>query len=195
MATIGNAPVFPTESVLPGNLQVTGNATISGSSTTVNGNEVLVVDKTTQPIEVSSSAGDGSIKIDSSGRLVSSTFPCAGGTINAGTGSGNRGITVGFNRGFTISTPDITIPLTGKYLVAWKQLVVTDSVQLYYSLYVNDGLIKYAYNIGGNVYNDLGLTLIIDVSANDIINFHYNRTVTNSWDGGHSNWSILYLGS
>jgi len=40
MATIGNAPVFPTESVLPGNLQVTGNATISGSSATVNGNEV-----------------------------------------------------------------------------------------------------------------------------------------------------------
>lgn len=40
MATIGNAPVFPTESVLPGNLQVTGNATISGSSATVNGDEV-----------------------------------------------------------------------------------------------------------------------------------------------------------
>ena len=32
MATIGNAPAFPTESVLPGNLEVTGNATISGSS-------------------------------------------------------------------------------------------------------------------------------------------------------------------
>lgn len=43
MATIGNAPVFPTESVLPGNLQVTGNATISGSSATVNGNEVRTV--------------------------------------------------------------------------------------------------------------------------------------------------------
>ena len=46
MATIGNAPVFPTESVLPGNLEVTGNATvsgnatISGSSATVNGDEV-----------------------------------------------------------------------------------------------------------------------------------------------------------
>ena len=43
MATIGNAPVFPTESVLPGNLEVTGNATISGSSATVNGNEVRTV--------------------------------------------------------------------------------------------------------------------------------------------------------
>lgn len=43
MATIGNAPVFPTESVLPGNLQVTGNATISGSSATVNGDEVRTV--------------------------------------------------------------------------------------------------------------------------------------------------------
>ena len=43
MATIGNAPVFPTESVLPGNLEVTGNATISGSSATVNGDEVRTV--------------------------------------------------------------------------------------------------------------------------------------------------------
>ena len=43
MSTIGNAPVFPTESVLPGNLQVTGNATISGSSATVNGDEVRTV--------------------------------------------------------------------------------------------------------------------------------------------------------
>ena len=33
MATIGNAPVFPTQSVLPGNLQVTGNATVSGNAT------------------------------------------------------------------------------------------------------------------------------------------------------------------
>ena len=37
MATIGNAPVFPTRSVLPGNLEVTG------TSATVNGNEVRTV--------------------------------------------------------------------------------------------------------------------------------------------------------
>jgi len=58
MATIGNAPVFPTESVLPGNLQVTGNATVSGNATingttnsvgalTENSNEVLNVTNTT----------------------------------------------------------------------------------------------------------------------------------------------------
>ena len=48
MATIGNAPVFPTESVLPGNLQVTGNATINGTTNSVgalteNGNNVVNV--------------------------------------------------------------------------------------------------------------------------------------------------------
>jgi len=37
MATIGNAPVFPTRSVLPGNLEVTG------TSATVNGDEVRTV--------------------------------------------------------------------------------------------------------------------------------------------------------
>ena len=51
MATIGNAPVFPTESVLPGNLQVTGNATINGTTNSVgalteNSNEVLNVTNT-----------------------------------------------------------------------------------------------------------------------------------------------------
>lgn len=35
MATIGNAPVFPTRSVLPGNLEVTGNATINGTTNSV----------------------------------------------------------------------------------------------------------------------------------------------------------------
>lgn len=33
MSYLGNAPVFPTESVLPGNLEVTGNATVSGNAT------------------------------------------------------------------------------------------------------------------------------------------------------------------
>ena len=52
MATIGNAPVFPTESVLPGNLEVTGNATINGTTNSVgalteNSNEVLNVTNTT----------------------------------------------------------------------------------------------------------------------------------------------------
>jgi len=37
MATIGNAPVFPRRSVLPGNL------TVTGTSATVNGNEVRTV--------------------------------------------------------------------------------------------------------------------------------------------------------
>ena len=55
MATIGNAPVFPTESVLPGNLEVTGNATISGSSATVNGNEVRTVGTSGAILQVKSS--------------------------------------------------------------------------------------------------------------------------------------------
>lgn len=55
MATIGNAPVFPTESVLPGNLQVTGNATISGSSATVNGDEVRTLGTSGAIVQVVSS--------------------------------------------------------------------------------------------------------------------------------------------
>ena len=177
-------------------ISISGSGTGKINELTVPGAEGTVVGSgANYPLNINASATADSIQIDASGRLISSTFPCAGGTVSSGTGSGNKGITVGFNRGFTISTPDITIPLTGKYLVMWKQLVATDSVQLYYSLRVNDGLIKYAYNIGGGVYNDLGLTLIIDVSANDILNFHFDRTVNNSWSGGHSTWSVLFLGS
>lgn len=43
MATIGNAQSFRVEGNVPGNLTVSGNATISGSSATVNGNEVRTV--------------------------------------------------------------------------------------------------------------------------------------------------------
>ena len=57
MATIGNAPVFPTESVLPGNLEVTGNATISGSSATVNGDEVRTLGTSGAIVQVVSSMG------------------------------------------------------------------------------------------------------------------------------------------
>lgn len=52
MAYIGNAPVFPTQSVLPGNLEVTGNATISGTTNSVgnlteNSNDVITTASTT----------------------------------------------------------------------------------------------------------------------------------------------------
>lgn len=43
MATIGNAQSFRVEGNVPGNLTVSGNATISGSSATVDGNEVRTV--------------------------------------------------------------------------------------------------------------------------------------------------------
>ena len=43
MATIGNAQSFRVEGNIPGNLTVSGNATISGSSATVNGDEVRTV--------------------------------------------------------------------------------------------------------------------------------------------------------
>ena len=64
MAYIGNAQSFRVDGDVPGNL------TVSGTSLTVGGNEALVVDKTTQPIEVSSSAGNGSIKINANGYVT-----------------------------------------------------------------------------------------------------------------------------
>ena len=96
MATIGNAPVFPTESVLPGNLQVTGNATISGTTNSVgnlteNSNNVVNVADTgtitagmldgdqtgSQPIFAARAwirfNGTGTIAINDSGNVASIT--------------------------------------------------------------------------------------------------------------------------
>ena len=60
MATIGNAPVFPTESVLPGNLQVTGNATVSGNAT-INGTTNSVGNLTENSNNVVNVADTGTI--------------------------------------------------------------------------------------------------------------------------------------
>lgn len=145
------------------------------------------------PLNIDSSATANSIQIDSSGRLVDTTVPYAGGTISDSGNSGDKGITVGFNRGFTISSPNITVPLDGQYFVSWSQLVSTNANAIYYSVKRNGTGLKFAYSLG-NQYNDLGLALIVECSANDYISFNFNTTTNYSWSGGHSNWSIFFLG-
>lgn len=116
MATIGNAPVFPTESVLPGNL------TVTGTSLTVNGNEALVVDKATQPLDISSSAGNGSIKIDSSGRITAPNRVMFYARKASGSGDVTGVYTAQFDtkifdvgNGFNTSTGVYTAPVAGNY--------------------------------------------------------------------------------
>ena len=146
------------------------------------------------PLNIDSSATANSIQIDSSGRLIDTTMPYIGGTIGDGGGSGDKAIgTPLFNRGFTVTSDAIVVPLTGQYFVSWSQLVSTNGNSQYYSVKRNGVGLKFAYSLG-NQYNDLGLALILECSANDYIAFNFSTTSTYSWQGAHSNWSIFFLG-
>ena len=155
----------------------------------------LVGTGTNYALNIDPGAAANSIFVNSSGLLINSdSLVYAGGTINNGTGSGDRGITVDFNNGFVIASPNITVPTTGKYFVSYKQLVSSSGTAPYFSIRKNGSTVKYAYSLG-NQYNDLGLALIVECEESDYINFHYSTSLTNTWQGAHSNWSIWFLGT
>lgn len=193
MSYIGNAPVFPTESVLPGNLQVTGNATINGTTNSVgalteNGNAALVVDKTSQPLDISSSAGNGSITVDSSGRITAPNRVMFYARISSGSGDRTGVYTAIFNtkifdvgNGFNTSTGVYTAPVTGNYY--FSICAFNDSG--------NFGRIDWIKNTSSVVgrfgreytggYFPLEASIVIDMAANDTIqgnvtsgNMHYS---------------------
>lgn len=173
MSYLGNAPVFPTESVLPGNLQVTG------TSLTVNGNEALVVDKTTQPIEVSSSAANGSIKIDSSGRITAPNRVMfyvrkASGSLDVSNGSV---YTAQFDtkifdlgNGFNTSTGVYTAPVTGNYffsLCAFNDYGSSGRIDWLKNTSTTLGRFGREYSYNGHF--PLEASIIVDLAANDTI--------------------------
>ena len=123
MATIGNAPVFPTQSVLPGNLEVTGNATINGTTNSVgalteNSNEVLNVTNNT-------------FFATDFWRLTANTTAVTGGmviTSNLARAGANYGIV---GTGMTESSGVFTFPSTGIWRIAAKfqmERYVTNSI-------------------------------------------------------------------
>tara|TARA_R100000353_G_C6497916_1_gene193449 strand:+ start:348 stop:956 length:609 start_codon:yes stop_codon:yes gene_type:complete len=175
MAYIGNAPVFPTQSVLPGNLQVTG------TSLTVNGNEALVVDKATQPIEVSSSAANGSIKVDSSSRVTTpsncyfSAVKTTQQSLSAGTWTLANLESTEYNVGshFDTSTDRFTAPIAGYYSFVYTAYFLTGvNGYLYTALKKNGSFIQYGMGLQTNSHsndNTLTSSLIHSLSANDYI--------------------------
>lgn len=210
MATIGNAPVFPTESVLPGNLEVTGNATINGTTNSVgalteNGNAALVVDKTSQPLDISSSATNGSIKLDSSSRTFAPNQPSFKAYKNAGQINSNNTLLVfdntsyagGHNVGGHYSTSNgrFTAPINGYYLFTAAMLTnnafsSNTFVQIFWR--INGSNVHYfAHNHTSNWIMESG-AVVFYLTTNDYVDLY--QTLGSGHYGVYSYFSGRLVG-
>ena len=216
MATIGNAPVFPTESVLPGNLQVTGNATVSGNATisgttnsvgalTENGNAALVVDKTSQPLDISSSATNGSIKLDSSSRTFAPNQPSFKAYKNAGQINSNNTLLVfdntsyagGHNVGGHYNTTNgrFTAPIDGYYLFAAAMLTNNAfSGNTFVSIFwqINGSNVHYFAHNHTSAWIMEGSAVVFYLTTNDYVNLY--QLLGSGHYGSYSYFSGRLLG-
>lgn len=86
----------------------------------------------------------------------------------------------------------ITVPIAGKYLVTAQQLLsTTSSVYLY--LRVNG--VSYCYGYVSNSMQDIFVSSILNLQANDSVSFFYGGTITSQcWTSGHSSVHMHLIG-
>ena len=144
--------------------------------------------------------GTTAATIDSSGRIVMPQVPIAVGSFVT-VGSSQSGLTkmnldTGSltNGGMTVSTSTdrITVPVDGFYRV-YAQRLTTGSAA-YMSVRVNGGG-AHVQAYGNTLdHDDLIISTILELDANDYIEFYYDGTVTYAWSGAHAAWSIELIG-
>lgn len=86
----------------------------------------------------------------------------------------------------------ITVPVAGKYLVTAQQLLsTTSSVYLY--LRVNG--VSYCHGYVTNSMQDIFVSSILNLQANDSVSFFYGGTITSQcWTSGHSSVHMHLIG-
>ena len=86
----------------------------------------------------------------------------------------------------------ITVPVAGKYLVTAQQLLsTTSSVYLY--LRVNG--VTYCHGYVTNSMQDIFVSSILNLQANDSVSFFYGGTITSQcWTSGHSSVHMHLIG-
>lgn len=196
MSYIGNSPDFQVaEGNVAGNLSVSGNVTITGD-TNISGDTTAGLIKASNIKHASSSTNN--IVLHSNGTISQPSKLCAFGYFASGTtGNANRNFdSISLNNGFTITTSPgkITVPQDGAYLITFSQLIDTGSAGVYLRCTHNGTIITYGYLYGGLGPFDCGSQCIVDMSASDYIQFYMANTPSNTWSGGHSQWSISFLG-
>ena len=139
-----------------------------------------------------------SISINAAGNVTMPAQPAGRGRVNAITTSSTNvvpGLTTasGFLNGGVVlsggSNERIVVPTAGKYQVNFAQLISTPAAAVYVWVVVNGGGVYHAYSNNDDTY-DTGISIVLDLAANDFINFQYGGTVGYAWGDVHSMWSI-----
>lgn len=153
----------------------------------------LVGSGTNYPVNINASAANESFKIDASGRVDINNQLYIYGDVSSGSSAGVRNLTATVNNGFTFdaSTDRITTPVDGTFHIHFHQLVNTPSGNsVYMHIRVNGALIKYGYVTTNQPTIDLHIDVIVDMSANDYIDFYMANNVDTTWGGAHANFYV-----
>ena len=145
------------------------------------------------PLNINASAANESFKIDASGRVDISNQLYIYGDVSSGSTAGVRGLTATVNQGFTFdaATDRITTPVDGTFHIHFHQLVNTPTGNsVYMQIRVNGSLIKYGYVTTNQPTIDLHIDVVVDMSANDYIDFYMANNVDTTWGGAHANFYV-----
>lgn len=141
--------------------------------------------------------GTERMRIDAFGRITTPSQPVAYGRITTRTSSSSNYVATLLNLasrgGMSASSDRITVPVARFYLVSFNQLVNTAGITAYYEIRRNGATFCHAYSNGDDTY-DVTQTAIIQMSANDYIDFYVTGTTTYTWGEAHSNWLVALLG-
>lgn len=86
----------------------------------------------------------------------------------------------------------ITVPVAGKYLVTAQQLLSTTS---FVYLYLRVNGVSYCYGYVSNSMQDIFVSSILNLQANDSVSFFYGGTITSQcWTSGHSSVHMHLIG-
>jgi len=127
------------------------------------------------------------MRIDTNGRVTKPKQPHIFGspTNTGGSGKANSFALGSYNRGtLTFSNNRITVPIDGLYLITFQTICDSQTGRVDTKIHINGSLLQSALsNTNGSGFQQRTHTLVIELSANDYIEFEnadwYNSGVTN----------------
>lgn len=135
------------------------------------------------------SSGVDRFTINTSGHITKPYQPIWNSDITSTT-NGYATFSPSINIGFTATnTSTITVQTAGKYFVRAQQLMQTAGAG-YWQIRKNDVTQKHAYS-SGSFFMDFGVECTLDLAAGDTIRLVATMSLTNSWNGAHSNLDII----